>query len=160
MTLVHTTYLLIFCILSLRGFVCVKPEYIWNKPKSYRSPTETWLIGKCDPGASNDENRKKCENPEPDSSLQSLVPVTDIDRNEHYRNIFCAACNYHHKTSDLRSWKIRLQCDDEVELPEQDTKVLESKYCSIAFENLEGVYPSFCASMSSYTISKCNETRL
>ena len=114
--------------------MCLRPEFIGARPADYESPPPLWMIGKCQLDWPDGDTRNQCENPVPDSSLQSIVPVTDHETGLPYRNIFCLICNQISSTY-IEKWGMKLVCDVPLQLPEKEIlDKLKSHNCSIIFQ--------------------------
>ena len=114
------------------------------------------MVSRCEEGWYPPEIIEKCETPVFDSSLQSLIPVTDTTTDIIYRNVFCTQCNRVNSAS-LKSWQVKFGCNRDLRLPTEDLQAqMYRSSCAINFIKVENTTYHECDVF--YTISTCNET--
>ena len=100
--------------------------------------------------------RRLCEDPEFDTSLETVVPVTG--KYYTYKNIYCAYCSG--ATKPLDTWKLNIFCTDFVSISDEDIlAIIRKKKCNIFYENPHHEVDQRCVS-TSFSIARCNETGL
>ena len=120
------------------------------------------MVAKCAEENLDDPNKRYCENPGVDGDIESIVPVTDFDREIHYRNMYCAFCNGQYDTLDFGKWKLEIHCHEVIPLTVVNLlATLKDKKCNIIFRLPDNLwFQNECTSWPPYTISRCNETGL
>ena len=152
--------------LSNFRYDCVRAQYLsgpdtnYNDHDYYRWSTY-WMVTKCHPNYTDMPIIELCTNPGLHGSVESVVPVTLMSINEHFRNKYCALCNKHDLNDIFLDWKLDIYADSFIRFPDQNflDRIKSNR------ENIFFTPPSFvkyvarCA-MPSYTIRKCNESGL
>ena len=137
-------------------YSCVTPEYVVRKPKDYKSPKSEWMISRCEQVPYDAEIIEKCENPEFDTSLKSLIPVTDTTSHIIYRNVFCTQCNTV-TGATFKSWGVKIGCDGNFAPAKNMLDEMYKAQCTINFIRVDNTLLRHC-DKPSYSISTCNET--
>ena len=144
-------------------FRCIHPQLI-TLPEETLFPKasdvdQVWMVAICATNHlsyTSDRVKRLCENPEFETSLETLVPVSD--QYQTYKNIYCAYCNG--ATKPLENWKLNIFCTDIVSFTEENMlAVIKENRCNIFYARTQHVVVQTCR-LPSFSISRCNETGL
>ena len=126
----------------------------------YKTQDNFWMVTKCTNSTLSDLRTELCENPGRDGTLESITPVSDPSTGVHYRNKHCAFCTGEPVDRNLIRWKIKINNDHYIALPDRNllTKIREQKG-NIFFIPPEYLFVESCK-WPTYSITTCNETGL
>ena len=118
-----------------------------------------FMVSKCPSSYDGDYTRASCENPGPELSLDTVLPVTDYG--QHYRNIYCARCNGIMDGDALPRWGLKLHCMQYLKLKEYDLLQNIARHrCNILFMPPPNVRYSRECKPQTYMVYQCNVTGL
>ena len=116
------------------------------------------LISVCNSSSPDPTIRDLCENPDVDTYLDTLFPVTDHSSNLVYRNQYCALCDEYADLEKVSQWVMDIECDKTVALThERMYHIIKEHQCNVTFMAPPKIAVETCIP---YTISTCNETGL
>ena len=120
------------------------------------------MISKCDPSYPDNSNKKLCEIPQREQSIESFIPVTEMSRTMiTYRNIYCAFCNNMASTVHLIRWSSMIYYDNNRNTSTLNFDKLKRDGAYIIFEKPDYLNVDECLlNWPSYYVSSCNETGL
>ena len=118
-----------------------------------------YFISKCDVTFIDRVTISACENPKT-NLLQNLVPVSDENTKEAYKNKHCAMCNYV-KERNILYWDLKLACSDSSFIPNTLSNIIAQvraqPKCNILFippSPRKKYQPAYCSEVT----SACNVT--
>ena len=112
------------------------------------------LISKCISRTPEPTIKDLCENPDVDKDLETMIPVTDLSTELHYRNQYCAICSNQTSFDRIRRWKMNTDCEDDVSFTyEKLYEIFKRRTCNVSFES-----PTYVpyVSCTTYEIETCN----
>ena len=116
------------------------------------------LISVCNSSSPDPTIRDLCENPDADTYLDTLFPVTDHSSKLAYRNQYCALCDEYAVLETISQWVMDIECDKPVALThERMYHIIKERQCNVTFKAPPNIPAKTCIL---YTISTCNETGL
>ena len=133
-------------------------QYI-SKGSAYENRDYAWMVSICPSDVADSRNTELCENPGKDDLLETLIPVTDIRTNIHYRNKYCAHCSGLPDSALLVDWKVEIYNDIYLNVPDDNLlqKIRRDKG-NIFYRPPDFIMLDYCTIGYSYSISSCNVT--
>ena len=141
-------------------FKCVALQYI-SKGSAYENRDYAWMVSICPSDVADSRNTELCENPGKDDLLETLIPVTDIRTNTHYRNKYCAHCSGLPDSALLVDWKVEIYNDIYLNVTDDNLlqKIRRDKG-NIFYRPPDFIMLDNCTIGNSYSISSCNNESL
>ena len=140
----------------LLRFKCAALQYLSNG-SAYKIKAFAWMVVTCPSDVADSRNTELCENPGKDDLLETLIPVTDIRTNTHYRNKYCAHCSGLPDSALLVDWKVEIYNDIYLNVPDDNLlqKIRRDKG-NIFYRPPDYIVLDDCTIGESYSISSCN----
>ena len=134
-------------------------QYISSGSK-YQTKDLAWMVGRCPSDVAGSRNAELCENPDKDDSLETLIPVTEIGSNAHYRNKYCAYCSGITDSAVLVKWKIEIYNEIYLTVPDDNLlQKIRKDRGNIFYKSPDFVAVETCEIPDTYLISRCNVSR-
>ena len=131
-------------------------QYISNG-SAYKNKDFAWMVGICPSDVAYSRNAELCENPGKDDLLETLIPVTDIGTNTHYRNKYCAHCSGLPDSALLVDWKVEIYNDIYLNVPDGNLlQKIRRGNGNIFYRPPDFIMLDYCKIRDSYSISSCN----
>ena len=145
-----------FVFMLLFRFKCVALQYI-SKGSVYKNEDFAWMVGICPSDVAYSRNTELCENPGKDDLLETLIPVTYIGTNTHYRNKYCAHCSGLPDSALLVDWKVEIYNDIYLNIPDDNLlQKIRRNMGNIFYRPPDFIMLDYCTIGDSYFISSCN----
>ena len=120
------------------------------------------MVTKCNQIYQNSTYKTLCESPGTDNDMDSIIPVTDLNTYEVYRNKYCFYCNNIDVNTLLVAWEASVV--NEKEINERDSEFLDKLKAhggNIIFNPPEFTTTKTCdIFLPTFEISSCNVTGL
>lgn len=139
-------------------YSCVQSQFLTSET-DFSSEVAYWMITTCDPEQPDKEVSDDCEVTD-DSDYDSLVPVTDLLTNKHYRSRNCARCNRGYKDTTLVNWRLQIKSNVQLSFPHNHLfERIRATRGNVFFKPPEYASTAQCEPPE-YTVGTCNVTGL